>query len=69
MDYKDYEVIVGLEVHAELSTESKIYCSCRNKFGVEVNTECCPICMGMPGTLPSSGVCRQNGTCPQLYHP
>lgn len=47
MDYKDYEVIVGLEVHAELSTESKIYCSCRNKFGVEVNTECCPICMGM----------------------
>ena len=53
MDYKDYEVIVGLEVHAELSTESKIYCSCRNKFGVEVNTECCPICMGMPGTLPT----------------
>jgi len=53
MDYKDYEVIVGLEVHAELSTDSKIYCSCKNKFGVEVNTECCPICMGMPGTLPT----------------
>ena len=53
MDLKDYEVIVGLEVHAELSTDSKIYCSCKNKFGVEVNTECCPICMGMPGTLPT----------------
>ncbi len=53
MDYKDYEVIVGLEVHAELSTDSKIYCSCKNKFGVEVNTACCPICMGMPGTLPT----------------
>ncbi len=53
MDYKDYEIIVGLEVHAELSTDSKIYCSCKNKFGVEVNTECCPICMGLPGTLPT----------------
>lgn len=53
MDFKDYEVIIGLEVHAELSTQSKIYCNCKNKFGVEVNTACCPICMGMPGTLPT----------------
>lgn len=50
---KDYEVVVGLEVHAELNTNSKIYCSCNNKFGLEVNTQCCPICMGMPGTLPT----------------
>lgn len=50
---KNYEMVVGLEVHAELSTDSKIYCSCKNKFGVEVNTECCPVCMGMPGTLPT----------------
>ncbi len=49
----NYEVVVGLEVHAELNTESKIYCSCKNAFGLEVNTQVCPICMGMPGTLPT----------------
>mgnify|MGYP004461553767 CR=1 FL=1 len=48
-----YEMVVGLEVHAELCTNSKIYCSCRNAFGMEVNTTCCPICMGLPGTLPT----------------
>ena len=53
MDLKNYELVVGLEVHAELNTESKIYCGCRNAFGMEVNTECCPMCMGMPGTLPT----------------
>ncbi len=47
-----YEVIVGLEVHAELCTKTKIFCSCKNAFGAEVNTQCCPVCMGMPGTLP-----------------
>jgi len=50
---KVYETVVGLEVHAELNTKSKIYCSCNNRFGVEVNTQCCPVCMGMPGTLPT----------------
>ncbi len=50
---KGYEIVVGLEVHAELNTESKIYCNCRNAFGLEVNTQVCPICMGMPGTLPT----------------
>lgn len=49
----DYEIVIGLEVHAELSTKSKIYCSCKNEFGLEVNTQCCPICVGMPGTLPT----------------
>jgi aspartyl-tRNA(Asn)/glutamyl-tRNA(Gln) amidotransferase subunit B len=49
----DYEIVIGLEVHAELSTKSKIYCSCKNEFGREVNTHCCPICTGMPGTLPT----------------
>lgn len=49
----DYEIVIGLEVHAELSTKSKIYCSCKNEFGLEVNTQCCPICSGMPGTLPT----------------
>lgn len=50
---KDYEIVIGLEVHAELNTESKIYCNCKNAFGLEVNTQVCPICMGMPGTLPT----------------
>lgn len=49
----DYEIIVGLEVHAELSTKTKIYCGCKNEFGSEVNANCCPICTGMPGTLPT----------------
>lgn len=49
----EYDIVIGLEVHAELSTKSKIYCSCKNEFGLEVNTQCCPICSGMPGTLPT----------------
>ncbi|MCX7710773.1 MAG: Asp-tRNA(Asn)/Glu-tRNA(Gln) amidotransferase subunit GatB [Clostridia bacterium] len=48
----EYEVVIGLEVHAELSTKSKIYCSCTTEFGGEENTHCCPICTGMPGVLP-----------------
>jgi aspartyl-tRNA(Asn)/glutamyl-tRNA(Gln) amidotransferase subunit B len=48
-----YEIVIGLEVHAELSTNTKIYCSCKNSFGNEVNSNCCPICTGMPGTLPT----------------
>lgn len=50
---KGYEVVIGLETHAELNTESKIYCSCKNQFGLEVNTQVCPVCMGMPGALPT----------------
>ncbi len=48
----DYEVVIGLEVHAELSTKTKIFCSCPTSFGSEPNTQVCPVCMGMPGTLP-----------------
>lgn len=50
---KEYEIVIGLEIHAELSTETKIFCGCKNEFGAEVNTLCCPICMGFPGTLPT----------------
>lgn len=50
---KGYEVVIGLETHAELNTDSKIYCDCKNQFGLEVNSQVCPICMGMPGTLPT----------------
>ncbi len=49
----EYEIVVGLEVHAELNTKTKIYCSCKNEFGAEVNTNCCPVCMGLPGALPT----------------
>lgn len=47
-----YELVVGLETHVELSTKTKIFCSCANDFGAEQNTHCCPICIGHPGTLP-----------------
>ena len=47
-----YETVIGLEVHAELKTKTKIYCGCKNEFGGEPNTHTCPICTGMPGTLP-----------------
>ena len=52
MSRENYEVIIGLEVHAELSTKTKIFCSCPTKFGAAPNTQTCPICMAMPGTLP-----------------
>ncbi len=52
MPRSDYEVVIGLEVHAELSTKTKIFCSCTNEFGGEPNTHCCPVCMAMPGALP-----------------
>ncbi len=48
----EYEIAVGLEIHVELNTDTKIYCSCKNGFGGEANGQCCPICLGMPGTLP-----------------
>ena len=47
-----YEVVIGLEVHVELKTRSKIFCGCTTKFGGEPNTHCCPVCTGMPGVLP-----------------
>ena len=47
-----YELVAGLETHIELSTKTKIFCSCTTQFGGEPNTNCCPICIGLPGTLP-----------------
>jgi aspartyl-tRNA(Asn)/glutamyl-tRNA(Gln) amidotransferase subunit B len=47
-----YEKVIGLEVHAELSTETKIFCSCKNEFGSDQNTNVCPVCLSMPGMLP-----------------
>lgn len=48
----EYEVVVGLETHAELATITKLFCGCGTKFGEEPNTQVCPVCLGMPGTLP-----------------
>ena len=50
--YKGYEMVIGLEVHVELKTKTKIFCSCPTTFGALPNTQCCPVCMGYPGTLP-----------------
>lgn len=47
-----YEIVIGLEMHAQLLTETKIFCGCSTKFGSEPNTQTCPVCIGMPGVLP-----------------
>lgn len=49
---KSYETVIGLEVHVELATKTKIFCGCTTEFGGSPNTHCCPVCTGMPGTLP-----------------
>lgn len=48
----DYEIVIGLEIHTELKTNSKIFCGCSTKFGAEQNTNVCPVCLGLPGVLP-----------------
>lgn len=51
-EYKGFEAIIGIEVHAELLSATKIFCSCKNEFAAAPNTNICPVCMGHPGTLP-----------------
>jgi len=48
----DYDIIIGLEVHVQLQTQTKLFCGCSTKFGAEPNTQTCPVCIGMPGSLP-----------------
>src|SRR5438270_13798507 len=47
-----YDLIVGLETHVQLLTETKLFCGCSTKFGASPNTQTCPVCTGMPGSLP-----------------
>ena len=48
----EYEAVIGLEIHAQLLTDSKIFCGCSTRFGAPPNTHTCPVCLGMPGSLP-----------------
>src|SRR5882757_4817546 len=52
MPHADYEAVIGLEVHVQLLTETKMFCRCPNRFGAPPNTLVCPVCLGYPGTLP-----------------
>ncbi|HYX25363.1 MAG TPA: Asp-tRNA(Asn)/Glu-tRNA(Gln) amidotransferase subunit GatB, partial [Thermoanaerobaculia bacterium] len=52
MAHADYEAVIGLEVHVQLLTETKMFCRCPNRFGAPQNTLVCPVCLGYPGTLP-----------------
>ena len=53
MPVSDFQAVIGLEVHAQLSTRSKIFCGCSTAFGGEPNTRTCPVCLGLPGSLPA----------------
>ena len=51
-DMAAFEMVVGLEVHVQLKTETKIFCRCSTDFGAAPNTNTCPVCLGLPGALP-----------------
>lgn len=64
----EYDVVIGLEIHAELKTTTKVFCGCKNEFGAEPNKNTCPVCTGMPGALPiinrkAVELCIKAGLC------
>ena len=67
----NWETVIGLETHVELATKTKIFCGCSTRFGGAPNTHTCPVCTGMPGSLPvlnkaGGGVCAGCGAGSQL---
>lgn len=65
---QEFDVVIGLEVHAELKTNTKVFCNCKNEFGCEPNANTCPVCTGMPGALPiinkkAVELCIKAGLC------
>lgn len=64
----EYDVVIGLEIHAELKTKTKVFCSCKNEFGAAPNSNTCPVCTGQPGSLPiinkrAVELCIKAGLC------
>jgi aspartyl-tRNA(Asn)/glutamyl-tRNA(Gln) amidotransferase subunit B len=75
----DWEMVVGLEIHCELATATKLFCGCPNVFGAEPNTNICPVCLGLPGSLPvlnrqavelamRIGMALQSQVTPSIFH-
>ena len=61
-----YEAVIGLEVHTELKTKTKIFCGCSTEFGGDPNTHVCPVCLGLPGCLRSGSLCYKSRLGPAL---
>ena len=67
---KIYETVIGLEVHVELATKTKIFCGCSTAFGGAPNTHPCPVCTGISSCINPSGggICDGSGNCHKLQH-